>query len=331
MAGETTFTMKEARARYIGVFALLIFCASIFGFFPIAFIVAAALQACLFRLSKPSFLAFLPSIILLPLLFFFYGIQSAIILTAVLLAVGLILRIAQTKAVSKNVTVASLTCVFVAATLVAFSIWLWQQNALSADGLRAFFEAFQNALMTNLRALFENAGANANASSEDIETLLSMTEQSLADLVLLLPCLLSVFFFAVSCAVIGLYKLVCRVFRMKNGLSEKNWRFTVSVPFAVFYVLLLIFSFFLSGTSAFALMCANLRVLLSVFIAVVGVSMLIDALKRAFPRVSSRFFIVVAIVFLCFSTYSVLVWQIIAAVTAVKVIIVAFRKPTQEG
>lgn len=330
MAGETTFTMKEARARYIGVFALLIFCASIFGFFPIAFIVAAALQACLFRLSKPSFLAFLPSIILLPLLFFFYGIQSAIILTAVLLAVGLILRIAQTKAVSKNVTVASLTCVFVAATLVAFSIWLWQQNALSADGLRAFFEAFQNALMTNLRALFENAGANANASSEDIETLLSMTEQSLADLVLLLPCLLSVFFFAVSCAVIGLYKLVCRVFRMKNGLSEKNWRFTVSVPFAVFYVLLLIFSFFLSGTSAFALMCANLRVLLSVFIAVVGVSMLIDALKRAFPRVSSRFFIVVAIVFLCFSTYSVLVWQIIAAVTAVKVIIAAFRKPTQE-
>ena len=330
MAEETTFTMKEARARYIGVFALLIFCASIFGFFPIAFIVAAALQACLFRLSKPSFLAFLPSIILLPLLFFFYGIQSAIILTAVLLAVGLILRIAQTKAVSKNVTVASLTCVFVAATLVAFSIWLWQQNALSADGLRAFFEAFQNALMTNLRALFENAGANANASSEDIETLLSMTEQSLADLVLLLPCLLSVFFFAVSCAVIGLYKLVCRVFRMKNGLSEKNWRFTVSVPFAVFYVLLLIFSFFLSGTSAFALMCANLRVLLSVFIAVVGVSMLIDALKRAFPRVSSRFFIVVAIVFLCFSTYSVLVWQIIAAVTAVKVIIAAFRKPTQE-
>lgn len=330
MAGETTFTMKEARARYIGVFALLIFCASIFGFFPIAFIVAAALQACLFRLSKPSFLAFLPSIILLPLLFFFYGIQSAIILTAVLLAVGLILRIAQTKAVSKNVTVASLTCVFVAATLVAFSIWLWQQNALSADGLRAFFEAFQNALMTNLRALFENAGANANASSEDIETLLSMTEQSLADLVLLLPCLLSVFFFAVSCAVIGLYKLVCRVFRMKNGLSEKNWRFTVSMPFAVFYVLLLIFSFFLSGTSAFALMCANLRVLLSVFIAVVGVSMLIDALKRAFPRVSSRFFIVVAIVFLCFSTYSVLVWQIIAAVTAVKVIIAAFRKPTQE-
>lgn len=330
MAGETTFTMKEARARYIGVFALLIFCASIFGFFPIAFIVAAALQACLFRLSKPSFLAFLPSIILLPLLFFFYGIQSAIILTAVLLAVGLILRIAQTKAVSKNVTVASLTCVFVAATLVAFSIWLWQQNALSADGLRAFFEAFQNALMTNLRAFFENAGANANASSEDIETLLSMTEQSLADLVLLLPCLLSVFFFAVSCAVIGLYKLVCRVFRMKNGLSEKNWRFTVSVPFAVFYVLLLIFSFFLSGTSAFALMCANLRVLLSVFIAVVGASMLIDALKRAFPRVSSRFFIVVAIVFLCFSTYSVLVWQIIAAVTAVKVIIAAFRKPTQE-
>ena len=330
MAGETTFTMKEARERYIGVFALLIFCASIFGFFPIAFIVAAALQACLFRLSKPSFLAFLPSIILLPLLFFFYGIQSAIILTAVLLAVGLILRIAQTKAVSKNVTVASLTCVFVAAALVAFSIWLWQQNALSADGLRAFFEAFQNALMTNLRALFENAGANANASSEDIETLLSMTEQSLADLVLLLPCLLSVFFFAVSCAVIGLYKLVCRVFRMKNGLAEKNWRFTVSVPFAVFYVLLLIFSFFLSGTSAFALMCANLRVLLSVFIAVVGVSMLIDALKRAFPRVSSRFFIVVAIVFLCFSTYSVLVCQIIAAVTALKVIIAAFRKPTQE-
>ena len=117
---------------------------------------------------------------------------------------------------------------------------------------------------------------------------------------------------------------------MKNGLSEKNWRFSVSMPFAAFYVLLLIFSFFLSGTSAFALMCANLRVLLSVFIAIVGVSMLIDALKRAFPRVSSRFFIIVAIVFLCFSTYSVLVWQIVAAVTAVKVIIAAFRKPTQE-
>ncbi len=330
MAQETTFTMKEARTRYLSVFALVILFAVLFGFFPIALLVAAALQGCLFRLSKPGILAFLPAVLLIPLLFLLDSLESALIITAVLLATGAVLRIAQLKSISKNVTVAAMTSAFALAAIAAFSIWLWKQNALSADGLRVFFETFRDAVMAELRAWFENAGTTANISQEEIETLLLATEQSLSEIVLLLPCLVAVFFFALSCAVIGLYKLLCRLFKMRNGLPEMNWRFSVSVPFAAFYVFLLILSFFASGDSVFFLMCTNLRVLLSVFIAIVGASMLIDALTRIFPRVSSRFFCILVIIFLGFSTYSVLVWQIIAAVTAVKVILAAFRKPNEE-
>ena len=330
MAEGTTFSMKEARGRYFAVSALLVFFTSLFGFFPIAIIISAALQACLFRLSRPSILAFLPAVIILPLLFVLYGIESALILTFVLLAVGVILRMAQKKNVGKNVTVASMTAVFLVAVICAFSLWLWKQNALSVEGLRLFLEKFQELVMTELRAWFENAGTNASISSEEIETLLDVTNQSLSDTIILLPSILTVFFFGVSCAVIGLYKIICRLFKMKDGLSEKNWHFSVSMPFAAFYLFLLILAFFISGESAFFIMSVNLRVLLTVFIAIVGVSMLVTSLSNAFPRISTRVFGVLAIIFLCFSTYSVLVWQIIAAVTAVKVIIAAFRKPTQE-
>ena len=330
MAQETTFTMKEARGRYIGVFSLFLLFASLFGFFPIALIIAAALQACLFRLSKPTVLALAPTVIILPILFLLYGIEAALIVSALVLAIGWILRLAQTKHIGKNVTVSAMTAAFIIAIIAAFSIWLWKQNALSGEGLRLFFETLQKTVIAELRAWLEGAGATANVSQEDIDLLIGMTEESLAGVLLLLPSLLAILFFAVSCAVIGLYKLICRLFKMKDGLSQSEWRFSVSVPFAAFYLLLLILSFFVSGENAFFIMCTNMRVLLSVFIAIVGTSMLIGALTRAFPRVSSRFFCVLAILFLGFSTYSVLVWQIIAAVTAVRVMIGAFRRENSE-
>ena len=196
MGQETTFSMKEARTRYLAVFALLILFASLFGVFPLALVLAAALQGCLFRLSKPSFLAFLPALLLLPILFLLYGIECALILPLLLIAVGVILRAAQIGKAGKNVTVASMTAVFTIASACAFALWLWEKNALSMDGLRLFFESFREMVMNEIRTWFENASVNAGFSAEEIENLLAATEKSLSDVILLLPSLLSVFFFA---------------------------------------------------------------------------------------------------------------------------------------
>ena len=328
MKQDSTFSMTEARGRYLLAVALMLACSALLLFFPPLFLAIAAMQGVIYRLSKPLVLAFVPAVASLVLICLYVGIIPALILTVVFFADGTIIRIAQKKYIGKNVTVAAMTAIFIVALCGAFLLILLELDKLSATGIRELFADMRTEIIETLRKQLEAMGAGA-ADGMDTDALMAELETTLEQTVLILPAFLTILFLLLSCAVTALYRIFCRLFQMKDGLPGRSFRLSVSMPFAVFYLFLTVLFFFANGESMLWISFLNLRLLLGFFIAIVGLNMLASSLVRFFPRISMRFLFLLLVVFVCFSTYAVLFFRIVAVVTAIRITYLAFRRHPQ--
>lgn len=325
MKEGVTFSMPAARGRYLISAALVLALTVAALYVPLLVILASALQGLLFRLSRPMGLAFLPAAIA-ALICLAVELNPLAMLPAVtVLLVGVLMRVAQIKRFSKNVSLLlpALVLALVIILLVALMLEV-RYGGVNADAVKSFLSDVRAFAMGTLDDYLSMSPEMLSA--EERLALVADFEVSLQSMLLLAPSMIALLLFLSSYLIYALYRLTAKLLRMKDGLPDSGWHLSLSLPFAIFYLLLFVLSLFISGTNALSLSVMNLRVFLTFFIALIGARSLSTVLAMKFRRASSRLMLVMIVSLLLFSSFSLLLWSALALGYAIRVTFIAFRK-----
>ena len=320
-----TFSMPAAKGRYLVSSAIVLVLTVASLYVPLLILPAAAIEGLLFRLSRPMGLAFLPAAIAAIVCLALDMNPLSLLPAVVVLLVGLLIRVSQIKRLSKNISLLLPALVFALVILLLFALMLdIQYGGVSLDTVSAFFDDVRADVMAFIDDSLSRSPERIPA--EERLDLMADFELSLQSMLLLAPSMIALFLFLASYLLYALYRLGAKLLRMKDGLPEQGWHLSLSLPFAIFYLLIFILSMFIGGSEALSLSIRNLRVFLTFFIALIGARSLAAGLAFSFHRISSRIFLIMILALLLFSSFSLLLWSALAIGYSIRVTISAFKR-----
>ncbi len=322
MKPGSTFSMTEARNRYLLASGLLIFLMAVGGYVALLLPIACAVQAVLLRLSRPSVLAFVPTLLGGALLFVLLRDPVFAAIVTLFVMSGFLLRRAQVGKWSRNATLGLLSVCYVLAlaATAAYTLYLLA-GTLQPQTVIDFLVKERDAFLAMMEKTALESGADAQAVTEYI----SQLSLAIRNLVVLLPATVCLISCLLSLFTVWLFRVVCRAFSMPDGFPERGWELSLSLPYAVFYVLLFAVSMFLTAETAIGVAVMNLSLLFGFIIALIGVRDWSRALSFRFPRISARFFMGIFLVLLLFSAVGSILWSVVPLTVSAQMILNAFR------
>ncbi len=322
MKPGSTFSMAEARNRYLLASCLLIFLMTLGGYVPLLLPIACAVQGALLRLSRPAALAFLPTLFGGGLLFLLLREPVYALIVTLFVMAGFLIRRAQVGRWSRNATLGLLAvCYVVALTATAVYTLYLLVGTLQPQTVLDFLRQGRDAFL----AMMEQAALESGGDEQMVTAYVQQLSLAINNLVVLLPAMLCLISCLLSLWTVWLFRVVCRAFSMPDGFPERGWELHLSLPYAVFYILLFIVSLFVTSENALGVAVMNLSLLFGFIIALIGVRGWSRSLAFRFPRVSARFFMGIFLVLLLFSSVASIIWSVAPLVASVQVVMNAFR------
>ncbi len=323
MKSGNTFSIKEARNKFLLVAALLFASLLAGAYISVLLLIAISLQVVLFRLASPSILAVIPACLAYPCLLILLhdAVLPAIFFLFVLL--GYLLLRAQRSHFSKNAWLGMISVFLGVALLLVlvYAVYLFK-GTFSIATVKGVVLELKAMLLSFVR---EQALGTIAMTGSELEAYVSLFSESFDLLLLMSPAIFCIFSCLCAAFVSFFFRFVCRKMSVPDGLPERGFHVTLNVPYAIFYIILFVVGIFLGSESSIGIAAMNLRVLFSFIIACIGLYAIASRLSLIFPRISPTTASVLLGIVIFLSPYGSLVWSVIAMVYAVKTIISSFK------